>query len=72
MAAPIQLFGKEIPLQVVDLNVGLLLFLALSSIAVYGVALVSLLAAPGHAAVQACGSGDAAHGIQAIGQRQRQ
>lgn len=39
VAAPIKLFDKEIPLQVVDLNVGLLLFLALSSIAVYGVAL---------------------------------
>lgn len=37
--APFQLFGREISLQVVDLNVGLLLFMALSSIAVYGVAL---------------------------------
>ncbi|GLI38122.1 NADH-quinone oxidoreductase subunit NuoH [Geobacter hydrogenophilus] len=37
--APLQLFGREVPLQVADLNVGLLFFLALSSIAVYGVAL---------------------------------
>ncbi len=37
--APLNLFGREIPLQVVDLNIGLLLFMALSSIAVYGVAL---------------------------------
>ena len=37
--APLKLFGREITLQVVDLNVGLLLFMALSSIAVYGVAL---------------------------------
>jgi NADH-quinone oxidoreductase subunit H len=37
--APAQLFGREVPLQVADLNVGLLFFLALSSIAVYGVAL---------------------------------
>lgn len=37
--APLQLFGREVPLQVADLNVGLLFFMALSSIAVYGVAL---------------------------------
>jgi len=37
--APLRLFGRELPLQVADLNVGLLLFMALSSIAVYGVAL---------------------------------
>ncbi|ABB30408.1 respiratory-chain NADH dehydrogenase subunit 1 [Geobacter metallireducens RCH3] len=37
--APLTLFGREVPLQVADLNVGLLFFLALSSIAVYGVAL---------------------------------
>ena len=37
--APLTILGREIPLQVVDLNVGLLVFLALSSIAVYGVAL---------------------------------
>ena len=36
---PLILFGREITLQVVDLNVGVLFFLALSSIAVYGVAL---------------------------------
>jgi NADH-quinone oxidoreductase subunit H len=36
---PLTLFGRNIPLQVVDLNIGLLFFLALSSIAVYGVAL---------------------------------
>ena len=33
------LFGHQVKLQVVDLNVGLLLFMAFSSIAVYGVAL---------------------------------
>jgi NADH-quinone oxidoreductase subunit H len=37
--APLRLLGREITLQVVDLNAGLLLFMALSSIAVYGVAL---------------------------------
>ena len=37
--APIRLFGREIALQVVDLNVGALFFMALSSIAVYGIAL---------------------------------
>lgn len=37
--ASMKLFGREIPLQVADLDVGLLLFMALSSVAVYGVAL---------------------------------
>jgi NADH-quinone oxidoreductase subunit H len=37
--APITLFGREIPMQVIDLNVGLLFFIAFSSIAVYGTAL---------------------------------
>lgn len=37
--APLELFGRTVPLQVADLNVGLLFFLAFSSIAVYGVAL---------------------------------
>lgn len=37
--APLTLFGREIALQVADPNVGLLFFLALSAIAVYGVAL---------------------------------
>jgi NADH-quinone oxidoreductase subunit H len=37
--APLTLFGHRVTLQVADLNVGLLLFMALSSIAVYGVAL---------------------------------
>jgi NADH-quinone oxidoreductase subunit H len=37
--APITLFGRTVPLQVTDLNIGLLFFMALSSIAVYGVAL---------------------------------
>ncbi|MDD2309906.1 MAG: NADH-quinone oxidoreductase subunit NuoH [Desulfuromonadaceae bacterium] len=37
--APLTLFGHTVTLQVADLNVGLLLFMALSSIAVYGVAL---------------------------------
>jgi NADH-quinone oxidoreductase subunit H len=37
--APVQLLGREVPLQMADVNVGLLFFMALSSIAVYGVAL---------------------------------
>ena len=37
--APVTLFGREVLLQVADLNVGLLFFMALSSIAVYGVAI---------------------------------
>lgn len=37
--APVTLFGRKVELQVVDLNVGLLLFFGLSAIAVYGVAL---------------------------------
>ncbi len=36
---PVTLFGRRVEMQVVDLNVGLLLFIAFSSIAVYGVAL---------------------------------
>ncbi len=37
--APLRLFGHTVQLQVADLHVGLLLFVALSSLAVYGVAL---------------------------------
>ena len=37
--APLAIFGHVVPLQVADLNVGLLLFMALSAVAVYGVAL---------------------------------
>lgn len=37
--APATLFGQEVAMQVSDLNVGLLFILALSSIAVYGIAL---------------------------------
>ncbi|SNB46940.1 NADH-quinone oxidoreductase subunit NuoH [Geobacter sp. DSM 9736] len=37
--APVDIFGRTVPLVVADLNVGLLFFLALSSIAVYSVAL---------------------------------
>lgn len=37
--APIVLFGRQLPMQVADLHVGILFFMALSSIAVYGVAL---------------------------------
>lgn len=37
--APLAVAGREVPLVVADLNVGLLFFLALSSIAVYSVAL---------------------------------
>jgi len=36
---PLHLFGREIPMVVCDLNVGVLYFLGLSSLAVYGVAL---------------------------------
>jgi NADH-quinone oxidoreductase subunit H len=36
---PLTLFGRDIPLVVCDLNVGVLYFLGLSSLAVYGVAL---------------------------------
>ena len=36
---PIELFGREIPLVICDLNVGLLYILGFSSLAVYGVAL---------------------------------
>ncbi|WP_298037919.1 NADH-quinone oxidoreductase subunit NuoH [uncultured Desulfuromonas sp.] len=38
-APPLHLFGREIPMVVCDLNVGVLYFLGLSSLAVYGVAL---------------------------------
>jgi NADH-quinone oxidoreductase subunit H len=37
--APLKLAGHAVPLVVADLNIGLLFFLALSSIAVYGVAI---------------------------------
>jgi NADH-quinone oxidoreductase subunit H len=37
--APITVMGRLVPLQIADMNVGLLFFMALSSIAVYGVAL---------------------------------
>jgi NADH-quinone oxidoreductase subunit H len=37
--APLQIAGHTVPLVVADLNIGLLFFLALSSIAVYGVAI---------------------------------
>ena len=36
---PLELFGKTLPLVVIDLNVGVLYFLGLSSLAVYGIAL---------------------------------
>lgn len=38
-APPITIFGREMPMVVCDLNIGLLYFLGLSSLAVYGVAL---------------------------------
>ncbi len=38
-APPVELFGHEVPMVVCDLNVGVLYFLGLSSLAVYGVAL---------------------------------
>jgi len=37
--APVTLFGRRIPMQIADLNVGILFFMAFSSIAVYGVAI---------------------------------
>jgi NADH-quinone oxidoreductase subunit H len=37
--APLHLFGREIPMVICDLNIGLLYLFALSSLAVYGVAL---------------------------------
>jgi len=37
--APITLFGREVPLVICDLNIGVLYFLGLSSLAVYGVTL---------------------------------
>jgi NADH-quinone oxidoreductase subunit H len=37
--APMTIFGRNVPLQMADVNVGLLVFLALSSIAVYSVAI---------------------------------
>ena len=36
---PVELFGREVPLQLADLNVGVLFFLAMGSLAVYGVVL---------------------------------
>ncbi|WP_085815190.1 NADH-quinone oxidoreductase subunit NuoH [Geoanaerobacter pelophilus] len=39
LGAPEVLFGRQVHLQIADLDVGVLVFLALSSIAVYGVAL---------------------------------
>jgi len=38
-APPLRIFGRNLPMVVCDLNVGLLYFLGLSSLAVYGVAL---------------------------------
>ncbi|HZA60578.1 MAG TPA: NADH-quinone oxidoreductase subunit H, partial [Actinomycetota bacterium] len=37
--APVELFGRKVPLQIADLNVGILFFLAMGSLAVYGVVL---------------------------------
>jgi NADH-quinone oxidoreductase subunit H len=37
--APVSILGRDVPLQMADVNVGLLVFLALSSIAVYSVAI---------------------------------
>ena len=36
---PVEIFGRTLPLVVIDLNIGLLYFLGLSSLAVYGMAL---------------------------------
>ncbi|MGH2682319.1 MAG: NADH-quinone oxidoreductase subunit NuoH [Actinomycetota bacterium] len=37
--APVRIFGREVPMQLADLNVGILYVLALGSLAVYGVVL---------------------------------
>lgn len=37
--APLELFGRQVPLVICDLNIGVLYFLGLSSLAVYGVTL---------------------------------
>jgi NADH-quinone oxidoreductase subunit H len=37
--APVRIFGRDVPMQIADLNVGILYVLALSSLAVYGVVL---------------------------------
>ena len=39
LGPPVRLFGREVTLQVADLNVGALYFMALSSLAVYGITL---------------------------------
>ena len=39
LGAPVEIFGHKVTMQVADLNVGVLYFMALSSVAVYGVAL---------------------------------
>jgi len=36
---PIELFGREVPFQIADLNVGILFFLAMGSLAIYGIVL---------------------------------
>ena len=40
---PVHLFGREIPLQVADINAGLLVVLALASIGIYGVILAGMV-----------------------------
>jgi NADH-quinone oxidoreductase subunit H len=37
--APVRIFGRDVPMQIADLNVGILYILALASLAVYGVVL---------------------------------
>ncbi len=39
LGAPLELFGRSVPLQMADVNVGILVFMALSSVAVYSVAI---------------------------------
>jgi NADH-quinone oxidoreductase subunit H len=39
MGPPLSIAGQEVPLQIIDLNIGILVFLALSAVAVYGVTL---------------------------------
>lgn len=40
---PVELFGRQIPLQVADINAGLLIVLALASIGIYGVILAGMV-----------------------------
>src|SRR3989338_3201835 len=43
LGPPVELFGRHIPLQVADINAGLLIVLALASIGIYGVILAGMV-----------------------------